>query len=628
MKSIVTVWSGFSVQLRLQIALQIILFIVLTGILFVLSVHEDEVLEDFLGQSTQEASDGVLNGLNLMMVGGTISDPAMRALFVNKMKDSEGIVDLRVMRGKPVQDQFGPGLEQEQPRDELDRQVLTSGMKSTTRYVEGDKTILRVVFPFIAKKEFRGTNCLSCHQVQEGVVNGALDLRLDITSKLANSSRFMMIVSGVFIALQVLLFFILRWLLARNLRPLMSLQQEMRIVSETGGFGRRLDVHVGLSPELRDISVSFNEVLDSVEAVFRELQASAGAMKAGVTYRIPLAGGMRGQARTVLLATEDAFNELSSQTLALASVMSAIQSGDFATRMPDGANAELVSNVNSAMQAMQAMLGDVGGVMNGVSQGDLTGRVRAEGRGDLARLKEAINTSLDGLSSALKTINDNTRQVAAAANQSSTAIGQISDGAQNQMHAISQVATAVRQTAVSVTDVTGNTEAASRKSQESVAIVRGGKYKMERMVEVVNSISANSEKINKITEVIEGIANKTNLLSLNAAIEAARAGEHGRGFAVVAEEVGKLAANSASSTQEIAHLVQQAVADANRAIETVKELASDMERIESGSVEADGMLQRISAALEQQSAAVQEINANVSNLNQIGQSNAAASEEI
>ncbi len=628
MKSIVTVWSGFSVQLRLQIALQIILFIVLTGILFVLSVHEDEVLEDFLGQSTQEASDGVLNGLNLMMVGGTISDPAMRVLFVNKMKDSEGIVDLRVMRGKPVQDQFGPGLEQEQPRDELDRQVLTSGMKSTTRYVEGDKTILRVVFPFIAKKEFRGTNCLSCHQVQEGAVNGALDLRLDITSKLANSSRFMMIVSGVFIALQVLLFFILRWLLARNLRPLMSLQQEMRIVSETGGFGRRLDVRVGLSPELRDISVSFNEVLDSVEAVFRELQASAGAMKAGVTYRIPLAGGMRGQARTVLLATEDAFNELSSQTLALASVMSAIQSGDFATRMPDGANAELVSNVNSAMQAMQAMLGDVGGVMNGVSQGDLTGRVRAEGRGDLARLKEAINTSLDGLSAALKTINDNTRQVAAAANQSSTAIGQISDGAQNQMHAISQVATAVRQTAVSVTDVTGNTEAASRKSQESVAIVRGGKYKMERMVEVVNSISANSEKINKITEVIEGIANKTNLLSLNAAIEAARAGEHGRGFAVVAEEVGKLAANSASSTQEIAHLVQQAVADANRAIETVKELASDMERIESGSVEADGMLQRISAALEQQSAAVQEINANVSNLNQIGQSNAAASEEI
>jgi methyl-accepting chemotaxis protein len=97
---------------------------------------------------------------------------------------------------------------------------------------------------------------------------------------------------------------------------------------------------------------------------------------------------------------------------------------------------------------------------------------------------------------------------------------------------------------------------------------------------------------------------------------------------VVAEEVGKLAANSASSTHEIASLVQQAVNDANLAVATVKEVAADMERIETGSVAAEGMMQRIAAALEQQSNAVREINANVANINQIGQSNAAASEEI
>jgi methyl-accepting chemotaxis protein len=424
----------------------------------------------------------------------------------------------------------------------------------------------------------------------------------------------------------VLIAMVLSWLVVNAItRPVRIMQNTISEIEGSGDYSRRVDYQS--ADEAGQMACAFNSMMSSLQSALSNTNQVMGAVAKGdFSRRVSVEA--RGDLAELKSSVNGSVDKLELTMSALSDVMQALREGNFDKRIDAKVEGEFKLTVDQAMQAMQAMLGDIGQVMNGVSQGDLTGRVRAEGRGDLAKLKDAINASLDGLSSALKTINDNTRQVAAAANQSSTAIGQISDGAQNQMHAISQVATAVRQTAVSVTDVTSNTEAASRKSQESVAIVRDGKYKMERMVEVVNSISANSEKINKITEVIEGIANKTNLLSLNAAIEAARAGEHGRGFAVVAEEVGKLAANSASSTQEIAHLVQQAVADANRAIETVKELASDMERIESGSVEADGMLQRISAALEQQSAAVQEINANVSNLNQIGQSNAAASEEI
>jgi methyl-accepting chemotaxis protein len=225
-------------------------------------------------------------------------------------------------------------------------------------------------------------------------------------------------------------------------------------------------------------------------------------------------------------------------------------------------------------------------------------------------------------------IHNNARQVAAASGETSLAIGQISDGTRQQTDAISQVATAVRQTVATVAEVSSNSELASQKSRQSFSLVRGSMDKMQVMVTVVNSIAANSEKIHKITDVIEKIANKTNLLSLNAAIEAARAGEHGKGFAVVADEVGKLALNSAESSQEIAMLVKQAVEEANSAVKAVMDVSQDMAGIELETQATDQMLQRIAVALEEQSSAVEQINANLNNLDQIARSNASASEEI
>ena len=65
---------------------------------------------------------------------------------------------------------------------------------------------------------------------------------------------------------------------------------------------------------------------------------------------------------------------------------------------------------------------------------------------------------------------------------------------------------------------------------------------------VMREMGKRTNEISSIVDTINVIAERTNLLSLNASIEAARAGDAGRGFGVVAAEVKKLAENTRAAT--------------------------------------------------------------------------------
>jgi methyl-accepting chemotaxis protein WspA len=73
----------------------------------------------------------------------------------------------------------------------------------------------------------------------------------------------------------------------------------------------------------------------------------------------------------------------------------------------------------------------------------------------------------------------------------------------------------------------------------------------------LNAISKKAGNIGSIVTTIAKVADRTNLLSMNAAIEAEKAGDAGQGFSVVAREIRRLADQTASSTTDIGHMVSQ-----------------------------------------------------------------------
>ncbi|MBB6452701.1 heme-based aerotactic transducer [Salirhabdus euzebyi] len=81
------------------------------------------------------------------------------------------------------------------------------------------------------------------------------------------------------------------------------------------------------------------------------------------------------------------------------------------------------------------------------------------------------------------------------------------------------------------------------------------KNSINRIAKDSQGLSEIAKKITEVIEIVSDIAEKTNVLALNASIESARAGEHGRGFSVVATEIRKLSQQTKESTETVEELI-------------------------------------------------------------------------
>ena len=99
-------------------------------------------------------------------------------------------------------------------------------------------------------------------------------------------------------------------------------------------------------------------------------------------------------------------------------------------------------------------------------------------------------------------------------------------------------------------------ESLSSLNQRTIDKYEVSSEKVTNVLSSIKDMKFISEKIEAIISVIDGIADKTNLLSINASIESARAGVHGKGFAIVAKEVSNLAEETSVNVKDSTLLIK------------------------------------------------------------------------
>ena len=270
-------WRSLGIGTKLSILIQGMLVVVLfLAHFWVMDLVNEGVLNE-AERRAEIAADGVINGMNMLMVTGMISNPENRRLFIKKMGASENISELRIIRSKQVQDQFGPGLPEEQVRDDMDR--LAIGLKKPQFKLNEDRGIftVRAVVPFIVNADFRGTNCLTCHKVEAGSVNGAASLTIDLTNEFGDIKHTKNLLILGHILLQILLFFSINWLIRRFMRPLVKLQSTMELMERRGSMEQFVPVELeqGRQDEIGKLGMAFNKMAEALSDAEKSKKLSA-----------------------------------------------------------------------------------------------------------------------------------------------------------------------------------------------------------------------------------------------------------------------------------------------------------------------------------------------------------------
>ena len=266
------------------------------------------------------------------------------------------------------------------------------------------------------------------------------------------------------------------------------------------------------------------------------------------------------------------------------------------------------------LRGMVRPLQDAVAMAHRLARGDLSVRIEPSSDDEVGALQHALRDVVGNLTKAILGVRAAARMVASASGQLAVASRALSQGTVEQATSVEETTTSLDQMTASITQ---NAESSGRTGEIALHSAEDAERSAQAVRDTVSAMSAIAERVS----IVEDIAQRTNLLSLNASIEAARAGDQGRGFSVVAAEVRKLSERSQGAAKEIGTLAAESLAVAERSGRLLGELVPTIRKTAE-------LVQMVAAASHEQSTGVGHINRAMTEVERVTQRNAASAEEL
>ena len=274
--------------------------------------------------------------------------------------------------------------------------------------------------------------------------------------------------------------------------------------------------------------------------------------------------------------------------------------------------AEIAAAVNAATERVRGSMREAQQRVQAVSAGvdeAIAAMVRLVGQGDLSgSLRLGISDAalvplVAGVGQVMETLKKFVTETREAALQLSTSAAEVLAAATQNESSTSAQASAIHETTATMEELKGashqiaeNAQMVAGIAEQTLSGARQGEGSIKAFMEAMEKVRHNAvevdeaigklsrrvERIGTVVDVIDEIADRSDLLALNAALEGAKAGEAGRGFSIVAAEMRRLAENVMESTKEIKNLIteiREATHAAKEASDGNKRMAGEGEKL-------------------------------------------------